>query len=76
MKRYLAITVLALLSGCAFAPEFFDAPPRSIELQAGESCCSSSDPKVCEALFAKMAEAFTPEMNAAIEAARIPGRTQ
>lgn len=71
-----SLAILALLSGCAFTSDFFGAPQRTIILHAGESFSTSSDPKVNAELFAKMAEAFTPEMNAAIEAARIPGRTQ
>lgn len=71
MKTLLCIAVLAL-SGCASTSDFFG--PRV--LTAGESYCSSSDPKVCAELFAMMAPLHTPEMNAAINAARIPGRTQ
>lgn len=63
------IVALALLaSGCAFN--------ETRVLNAGESFCTSSDPKVCAALFEQMAQLHTPEMEAAINAARIPGRTQ
>lgn len=65
-----SIAILALLSGCAFAPEFFDAPPRSIELHAGESFSTSSDPKVNAELFAMMAPLMTPEMTATIRRAQ------
>lgn len=70
--RLALLFAIAALSGCASTSDFFG--PRI--LTAGESYCTSSDPKVCAALFAKMAEAHTPEMDAAINAARIPGRTQ
>lgn len=65
-----SLAVLALLSGCA-TTDFFG--PRV--LTAGESYCNGT-PAQCAELFAMMAPLHTPEMNAAIEAAKIPGRTQ
>lgn len=77
MKTLASLAVLAgCMSGCVTLDGFFAPPARTITLHAGESFSTSSDPKVNAELFAKMAEAFTPEMNAAIEAAKIPGKTQ
>lgn len=73
MKRIALVLTLAAVAGCA-TTDFFG--PQTITLKAGQSFCTSSDPKVCAELFAMMAPLHTPEMNAAINAARIPGRTQ
>ena len=70
MNRYLAITVLALLSGCASTSDFFGPPQRTIILHAGESFSTSSDPKVNAELFAMMAPLMTPEMTATIRRAQ------
>lgn len=72
--RLALLFAIAALAGCASTSDFFG--PRTITLQAGESFCTSSDPKVCAELFAMMAPLHTPEMDAAINAARIPGKTQ
>lgn len=69
MKR-LAIVLALALSGCA-STDFFG--PRV--LTAGESYCTGT-PAQCAELFAVAAQLHTPEANAAIDAARIPGRTQ
>lgn len=64
MKRITLILAL-VLSGCA-TTDFFGLRV----LSAGESYCSSSDPKVCAELFAMMAPLMTPEMDATIKRAR------
>lgn len=75
MKRFIFVITLVALNGCAFN-DFFGPPTRTIVLQAGESFSTSSDPKVNAELFAVAAQLHTPEMNAVINAARIPGKTQ
>lgn len=70
MKRYLAIVLALALSGCA-STDFFG--PRT--LSAGESYCTGT-PAQCAELFAVAAQLHTPQANAAINAARIPGKTQ
>ena len=71
MKRFNDLQVaiacsVAALSGCATTSDFFG--PRV--LSAGESYCSSSDPKVCAELFAMMAPLHTKEMDATIQRAQ------
>lgn len=73
MKRIALALTLAALAGCA-TTDFFG--PQTITLKAGQSFCTSSDPKVCAELFTVAAQLHTSEANAAINAARIPGRTQ
>lgn len=65
-----SLAILALLSGCA-STDFFG--PRV--LTAGESYCNGTSAQ-CAELYAVAAQLHTKEMNAAIEAAKIPGRTQ
>ena len=60
MKRITPILAL-VLSGCVTTDRV---------LSAGESYCSSSDPKVCAELFTMMAPLMTPEMDAIIKRAR------
>ena len=45
-------------------------------LSAGESYCTSSDPKVCAELFAMMAPLHTPEMNAIIRKAQCEAQAE
>lgn len=75
MKR-ITLIIAFVLSGCATTDNFFGPQERTIVLHAGESFSTSSDPEVNAELFAVAAQLHTKEMNAAIEAAKIPGRTQ
>lgn len=70
MKTLIFIALIAL-SGCASTSDFFG----SRVLSAGESYCTGT-PAQCAELYAIAAQLHTPEMNAAINAARIPGKTQ
>lgn len=69
MKRIASIAILVVLAACqegCATTDFFG--PRV--LSAGESYCSSSDPKVCAELFAMMAPLHTKEMDATIQRAQ------
>lgn len=70
MKRIaivLALLAAACTEGCAFN--------EVRTLSAGESYCNGT-PAQCAELYRVAASLHTPEANAAINAARIPGRTQ
>lgn len=66
--RLALLLTLAALSGCASTSDFFG--PQTRVIGAGESYCTSNDPRVCAALFASMAPLMTPEMTATIRRAQ------
>ena len=72
--RIALILTVAALSGCATIDTAFG--PQSMTIVAGNSYCTSSDPKVCAELFAMMAPLHTPEMDATIKRAQCEAQAE